>query len=64
MLQEQRDDFLTIRESQQQACGHVCVTQGEERSCYTPEDLLIGWRKRDLGMHLLVGWGCISEAEY
>lgn len=25
----------------------VFTTQGEERSCDTPAELLIGWRKRD-----------------
>lgn len=57
----QWDDFLIIRESWPQACGCVCFYSPErqERSCYTPADLLIGWGKRDLRIHLLVGWGHI-----
>ena len=35
------------------------IAQGEERSCDTPADLLVGWGKRGLRIHLLVGWGCI-----
>ena len=38
----------------------VFITQGEERSCDTPADLLIGWGKRVLMTHLLAGWGCIG----
>lgn len=33
----------------------VFIAQGEERSQDTPADLLIGWGKRGLGIHLLVG---------
>lgn len=35
----------------------VFITQGEERSCDMPVDLLICWGKRGLTIHLLVGWG-------
>ena len=35
----------------------VFIAQGEERSHDTPADLLIGWGKRGLMMHLQVGWG-------
>ena len=37
----------------------VFITQGEERSHDTPANLLIGWGKRGLRIHLLVGWGYI-----
>lgn len=37
----------------------VFITQGEERSQDTPADVLIGWGKRELTIHLLVGWECI-----
>ena len=32
----------------------VFIAQGEERSCDTPADLLIGWEKMDPKIHLLV----------
>ena len=58
MLLGQWDDFLMIRESQ---LGHVVmsvfITQGKERSYDTPADLLIGWGKRGLGIHLLLVGG-------
>lgn len=38
----------------------IFITQGEERTQDTPADLLIGWGKRGLRIHLLVGWGYIS----
>ena len=37
----------------------VFITQGEVRSRGTPADLLIGWVKKGLMIHFLVGWGCI-----
>ena len=37
----------------------VFITQGEERSCHTPADLLIGWGIWGLRIYLLVGWGHI-----
>ena len=58
MLLVQQDNFLMNRESQHRSCGHVClITQGEERFHKIPADLLIGWEKRVLVIHLLVGWG-------
>ena len=46
------------RESQREhVVMSVFIAQGEERSPDTPADLLIGWGKRGLMMHLLVGWG-------
>ena len=37
----------------------VFIAQGEEGSQDTPAELLIGWGKRGLKIHLLVGWGYI-----
>ena len=41
--------------------GHVLtsvfITQGEERSYDASADLLIGWGKRGVMIHLPVGWG-------
>ena len=57
----QQKDFLIIRESQSWARGPVCfyvfIAQGEERSGDTPADLPIGWGRRGLTIHLLVGGG-------
>ena len=41
----------------------VFIAQGEERSQDTPADLLIGWGKRGLRIHLLVGWGHIRPCQ-
>ena len=35
----------------------MSVFIAQERRGYTPADLLIGWGKRGLAIHLLVGWG-------
>ena len=35
------------------------IAQGEERSYDTPADLLLGWEKAGLTIHLLVGRGHI-----
>ena len=37
----------------------VFIAQGKERSCNIPADMLIGWGKRGLRIHFLVGWGHI-----
>ena len=46
--------------SRSQARGHVFIAQGEERSRDTPADLLIGWGKRGLRIHLLVVWRLVG----
>ena len=60
-LLTQLADFLRVRESRPQARGPVCfygfIPQGEERSGDTPADLPIGWGRRGLTIHLLVGGG-------
>ena len=63
MLLVQRDDLQIIRESRHQAHGHVRFynPRRNERSSDTPADLLIGWGKKGLMMHLLVGWGHIRS---
>ena len=61
-------NFLIIRESQleekeeimdEHVVVSIFITWEEERSCNTPANLLIGWGKRSLRIHLLVGWGYI-----
>ena len=58
LVQQQRDDFGMIRESQP---GLVVVSvfsaQGEKGSQDTPADLLTGWGKRGLRIHLLAVGG-------
>ncbi len=39
----------------------VFIAQGEEGSQDTPADLLIGWGKRGLAIHLPVGGGLIRS---
>ena len=34
----------------------VFLARGEEWSYHKPADLLTGWEKREVGMHLLLGW--------
>ena len=48
-----------VRESWPRAHGSACFYSPgrEENSCDTPADLLTGWGKRGLMIHLLVGWG-------
>ena len=57
MVLAQLDDFLKNTESQPGGLGPVFIAQGEERSYNRPAGLLIGWGKRGLMIHLLVGWG-------
>ena len=41
----------------------VFIAQEEERSRDTPADLMTGWGKRVLMIHLLLGWGCIRPLQ-
>ena len=41
----------------------IFITQGEARSPDTLADLLIGWGKRGLTIHLLVAWGRIRAPQ-
>ena len=60
-LQAQQDDFLLIRESRPLCMvASVFTVQGEKRSRDTLADLLMGWGKRDLRIHLLDVWGAFK----
>ena len=54
MLLTQWADFLLIRESRPWGCGCICIysPEREERSHHIPADLLIGWGKMGLPIHL------------
>lgn len=62
MPQAQRDDFLMSRERWRWALGHVCFYSPERGESHdTPADLLTGWEKRGLLIHLLVVYRALES---